>query len=904
MSRTRKLASKLRSGREDASQLLIRTKLAPPAASDPSVSREELLAPLRRDARWRVLLVHAPAGYGKSEFLRQLYAEDDLAVVHRAWLELDYEDDDPRRLLRYLAAALARAGLLSARAREWAPLLTGEVERARHFDQLTALLAAQREPLLLVFDACERMREPAAWELLAQMAHYLPKVVRLVFASRNEIPISFARERVTPEFVGYGVAALRASTAEAESLLAGLELERDESELLRRRCQGWWHGLRLGARAALNVDAEERTQELERFSGTHPVLVEYFRRDACPADAATKRLLEVASVPERINQGLFDRLLGKGAKAITLEKLLEQAPFFLAAEEHGWHQPHPLYAEFMRAELAIRDAEGLQRMHVETAHWLSGHGYVEGGVRHALHVGDDALALGFINRCYDELVEQGQLETLSLWRSLLPEQFVSRYPLVALLWGWELLVHGKEGEAVSLAQRVRDVLTGSALDPDGEQFAEEVARVDTLLAVVQLKCGDVEAVPDRQPAGPVRTGLQALAQAQRAAWCGEQEVELAALGMAAERQVQTASPFLAVLGDTLRARLFLHTGDLESALGLARLCERRLESDQERRLLGRLSWLVQMEVLWERNEGRDQLAAMRSALEAPHPLRPALQAVQGWCLLADMMASAGEHAQARTALRQVRGRISSEPLVRLLYAAEIRVALASGEQRDVGELARVSGIDHCRDDEAWSPAWHESLAVAARVALARGAPDTALRLIHRLQASVPTWRALDLARLLALECVALHADGQSDAALEGLLRLVKQGARVHLVRSFLSAGDGMESLLRTLHTGERLSSAPLGMYVNRLLEAFAQESPAKPASANDGAVAEPVEKLTDRESEVLEMVADGHSNQEISEKLFLSIGTIKWHLHNIYDKLMVRNRTQAVKRARELNWMR
>ncbi len=891
-------------GREETGALLIRTKLAPPVAPDPCIAREVLLQPLRRDDRWRVLLVRAPAGYGKSELLRQVFAEESIDAAHRAWLELDHEDDDPRRLLRYLAAALARAGLLKAKAPEWAPLLSGEVERARHFDQVTALLTSLQEPLLLVFDACERMREPASWELLAQLAHYLPESVRVVFASRNEIPIPFSRERVTPGFMALDARAMRASAAEAGELLKLLELEKEEADLLRRRCQGWWHGLRLGARAVLNVDADDRAQELESFTGTHPVLVEYFRRDACPSDPATKRLIEVAAVPERTNQGLFDRLHEKGAHAVALEKLLEQAPFFLATEEHGWYLPHPLYAEFLRAELAARDAESLRRMHIEAANWLSSHGHVEAGVRHALHVGDDALALGFINRCYDDLVDQGQLETLSLWRSLLPDDFVSRYPLVALLWGWELLVHGKGTEAVSLARKVREVLLHSGLAPGSDQLVQEVARADTLLAAARLTQGDVGS-DTAAVAGSdqCRTGIVALAWAQQESWRGCQDAEREALALAAERQVQTASQFLAVLGDTMRARQFFLAGDLESALGLARLCERRVESDQERRLLGRVSWLVQLEVLWERNEAGDQAVALQATLETPHPLRPALQAVEGWCLLADMLSAQGEHARARSALRSVRSRFHAEPLLRMLYATEIRVAIASGELRDVDALARAAGLDHCSEDEAWSPAWHHSMVAAAQVALVRGAAGQALALLHRLQAAVPSWRALDLARLLALECVALYADNQQQTAVDGLLRLLRQGARVHLVRTFLAGGPVLEQMLRMLFTGEKLSSAPMGMYVNRLLEAFARETPARPASANDSRVAEPVEKLTDRESEVLQMVADGHSNQEISEKLFLSIGTIKWHLHNIYDKLMVRNRTQAVKRARELNWM-
>ncbi len=901
MPRAKKFAIRRRPPKDADASLLIRTKLEPPAAPQVCVPRDSLLDGFRKDPRWRVVLLQAPAGYGKSEFLRQFFADASLPVERRAWLELDREDDDPRRLLRYLAAALARADLLPDRQPAWQELLNGEVERARHFDQLTALLADQAEPLLLVFDACERMRESSSWEMLGQMMHYLSPAVRVVFASRTDVPIPFARERGSPEFVELGFSQLRATSQEADTLLGALEMETEEIEALRRKCQGWWHGLRLGSRAVQELHAEDREQELQRFTGTHPMLAEYFQRDACPDDAATLRLLELAAVPERINQGLFNHLLGSGAHPLTLAKLLASSPFFMRAEEHGWYLPHPLYADFLRAGFAQRDDAALRGKHIEAAVWLSGEGHVEAAVRHALHVQDDALALGFINRCFDDLVDRGDLETLAHWRTLLPENYVNRYPLVALLWAWELLARGKRSEALALGANVRLALQREATRASAAGRSQELARVDTLYATTVIRHGTMDfEVPETISE---RSGLQALAMAQQCAWQGDRAGVETALALVSARQARIGSGFLAVLGDSLRAWHYLYSGDLESALGLARLNERRVESDQERRLLGRLPWLVQVRVLWERNEAPDLAEDLHQTLTASHYLRPAWQAVEGWCLLADMWSRQGRTAEAGAALRKVRARLESPPLQRILYAAEIELALHSGEMRVADELATAAGIAFCGDEEQWSPAWLASLTAAARIALARGKPKMALELLHRLQAATPDWQAWTRARLLALECVALSEDGQQELALEALARLVGEGARVHMVRTFLDAGPVMEQLLRALYTGQRIVSAPLGMYVNRLLEAFASVSAVARPSQPRPEVPEPVEKLTDREREVLRMVADGHSNQEVSERLFLSIGTIKWHLHNIYDKLMVRNRTQAVKRARELNWM-
>ncbi len=904
-------------GAADSGPVLIRTKLEPPPRAGLILPRDRLLEPLVGTSAWRVLAVHAPAGYGKTEFLRQLQEALVARGTRVAWLRVDHDDNDPRRFLRYLGAALAGQGFMAADSGEWEQLVESGGSRAAFLENLCGRVSAIDVQACLIVDHCHELRAEVAWQSLEMVLRYLPAAMQVCIASRGPALPGLGRLRGDAGFRELDAGDLAFDRPETTAMLdaaGGTQIDVDTQGWLYARTRGWPCGLQIMLR--MLDEPAGQAPELGSIHGGMAPIADYFRQEVYdPLPAETRRLLRWLAIPGRANAELVSAVSETDCAAAELEALAADSIFTTREEDPGWVSMHPLFAEFLAAEWQADDVDGFRAAQGRAAAWMGARDLGEAAVRHAILAGEDELALALVNRCIDDTVDRGQFETIAAWRVALPESFIQRYPLVVLLWAWELGSRNRWGDAEVLAGSVIQALQKKSRRKRQKKASTEVGRALGLRAVAALvtedaalmaACRELRASMDAD--GDGETGLAAVAFAADCLAHGDRDGMQAALDRAGVHRTRLGSPFLGVLVDWLRCEAWFETGDLESALRLARLSGSSMETGPVRRLTGGVCAVTESGVLFERNAEAFAAATLEAVEKGGRPLLPRAALCTAGLLRARAAWAEVRRADAREilgALRERFGGASGEGCRLRAGCCEIRLLLRGGELDEAMRLARELGLEQVSKPagRVFDPRYVEIAEIAARLALARGRSEDALKMIGELHILTPAWMGLRRARLTALETVAQSLAGATDKARDLARGLVREGVKVGLVRTFVDEGGVMRDVLRDLFASGAFVEAGEGLYVNRVLDAFEAESaPAHPAGGGDAA-ALCIEALTGREKEVLQMVADGCSNQQISEQLYLSLGTVKWHLHNIYDKLMVRNRTQAVNRARELRWM-
>jgi LuxR family maltose regulon positive regulatory protein len=921
--------------------VLLATKLHVPGPPPGFVPRPRLAEALGEGlARGRVL-VCAPAGSGKTALLAD-WARDAGRPV--AWLGLDGGDSDPARFWRYVVAALdrARPGL----AGRVGPPPPGSSEGL-----VTALineLAADRGPdeVLLVLDDYHLLDSGPVHESVAFLLENLPPGLRVVVSGRADPPLPLARLRARGQLAELRVADLRFTPEEAAALLgeaAGPGLPGTAVAALTARTEGWAAGLQL---AALSLRGHaDAAGFVAAFSGSHRFVLDYLADEVLDGQPGPVRafLLET-SVLERLSGELCDAITGRAGSQAMLQDI-ERAGLFLVPldEVRGWWRYHHLFADLLRARLQAEQPGRLQALNRVAAAWCEEHDLADDAVRHALTAGDATWAARLVERHVEELLGRSEGATLRRWLSALPAESVRDRPRLCLAQAYGAAM-GFQVEA--LEALLDDAERALAISGD-EPYEDPAGRPVSVLANVPAGIAFLRASLARlRGEAALATGYdrQALAQLGEDDWLMRSFVrwnqaladwlsgrlepaERALAEVLAERRAageavrrvggeptevlrevaggaEFFAGFLAMrvcydLGEVQRAR-----GNLDAALATYRQAlEVAGESDQAAHT--GLAHVGLAQVLYERNElaaavdHASRGVTLCRQLAFTPPLAAALAVV------ARIRHAQGDAAGALEAMGEA-GRVELSPQVITLLnpvpAQRARLLLTRGDIHAAARWTTDAGLRP--DDEPGYPR-EPAYLVLARVLLARSDPDPALALLQRLlDAAASQGRTGSIIEIQALRALALAARGDHASALGALTEALTLACRHGYVRVLADEGSPMRALLA------RLSAAGPGQqpavrridpgYLAALVRACDQadtESPRRRAASAPPGLAEP---LTDRELEVLRLIAAGRSNQRIARDLVVALDTVKKHVSHVLGKLGAANRTEAAARARQL----
>ncbi|HEX2182434.1 MAG TPA: LuxR C-terminal-related transcriptional regulator [Rubrobacteraceae bacterium] len=890
---------------------LVSTKLRPSQARPKLVARPRLIKRLDPEAGRRLTLVSAPAGFGKTTLVGK-WAEDRADKGRPvAWLSLDEDDDDPARFLAYLVAAIGRGtgeegfgeGVLAALRSPEPPRM--EAVLGAFVNEVAALPGE----IDLVLDDYHLVESEGVHRVVSFMLERLPESVHLVISSRVNPPLPLSRMHARGQMAELSASELSFTREEAVAFLKGvmgLDLSAEDVAKLEERTEGWIAGLQL---AALSMrDRRDISGFIESFSGSHRDVLDFLAEEVLERQPTHVRefLLET-SILNNLTGSLCDALTGRSDGQETLERLERENLFVVALDdERLWYRYHHLFADFLRDRLGREHPERVGELHLSAAQWNEQNGRLSSAIEHALSIPDHDLAARLIEEGVEGAVERGEGTTALRWLEILPTEAKRRRPRLFVEHAVALVISGRPDDAEPLlieAERAASVATGGE---DGRSLLGFVSTVRSWLArlrgdapeAVELARQALSLLPDGE--APLRNyAAVRLGDALRAV--GDLAAADEAYTEAAEIDRAARHAYGRLAGVVMHARVRAEQGRLWEADEAFRHALRLLrEGGFELSPAAGVVHMGMVDIRYERDDLDGAERALERGVELVERTGDVSTLVWAYVTLSRTRWARGEERGALEGARQAE-RVARESGADLQIAIALawmtRLRLARGELTEAVALEQERAANA---DVAAEAARVVDRLTSARLLLAQGRPREALPLLEgpREEAEA-SGRTRDLIEILTLRALAQWASNEKEQAVSTLGGALALAQPEGYVRTFVDEGKPIAELLSGVLEAQqrgRLDPPVPAHYLRKLLAALERDA----SGAGLPAAGFP-EPPSERELEVLQLVAAGKTNREIASELFVSVGTVKTHLNNLYRKLNARSRTQALARARELD---
>ena len=898
-------------------QALVETKFFVPPSRAGLVPRPRL-DQLLESRRTRLTLVSAPAGFGKTTLLTAWLADAGSGADDRArrtaWVSLDSGDTGAAAFWSYVLTALERAAP-GAGVAGLALLDAGqpiEAVLAAVLNELSVL----PDDVDLVLDDYHLAESPEIQPGMAFLLERLPPQVRLVIGTRADPVLPLARLRARGELTEVRAADLRFTHDETTAYLidaAGLELDARDVSALEGRTEGWIASLQL---AAISLrDRDDPSRFIAGFAGDDRYVVDYLVEEVLDREAGEIRdFLLGTAVLDRLTGPLCDAVTGSTGSSQVLESLERRNLFVVPLDDRRrWYRYHHLFADVLRAHLLAERPELVPDLHRRASAWLEAAGEPVPAVRHALAAGDVDRAADLVETAIPELGRNRREDVIRGWADALPDEVLANRPVLAIgLIGGFMASNDFAGVAERLAdiERQLGLPEGELVVVDRAELGRVPARVEMYRAALALNTGDpVGTIAHAQRTIERSADDDHLVRASAAALSGLASWTTGDLEAAHDSYAAALAGLERVghIADMLGCSIAVaDLATTQGRLGEARRTfERALElgARESPGLRGTADMHVGLsEVLRARNDLEAATAQLRRSEElgdqAELPQNPYRRRVAA----AGLARAAGDLDAARGLLEEaVRVYVGDySPDVRPVPAQLARVQISLGDLASAREWVRRRGVGACDELTYLREYEHVTLArlLLAEHALERS--DPALRdataLLDRLVAATEAGgRTGTHIEVLALRALAHHAGGDRPAALETLGRALALAEPEGQVRVFLDEGEPMGALLRDLAVRR-----PEWAFL-RDLSTPAQRPDVAVPPAPDGARADAlVDPLSERELDVLRLLAGDLDGPDIARHLVVSLNTIRTHTKHIYAKLGVNNRRAAVRRAYQL----
>ncbi len=898
------------------SALLATKWFAPPIRPD-AVRRPRLVQRLDQGVRVGHVVVAAPAGFGKSTLVAQWAQATRMPV---AWLSLEEDDQEPLRFLSYLVAALTTvegetlAGVeRSLRSSQPAP------PEAIATDLVNALARADA-PIALILDDQHLAAGDATNELLSFLLDRAPPRLHLVLTTRDEPDLPLARLRARGRLLDLRAEDLRFEPDEAGAFLAGamdLDLDPDDVEALRATTEGWAVGLQL---AALSLRGREDAPSFVRaFAGRHRHVLDYLSSEVLQGVGAEVRrfLLDVA-ILDRLSAPLCDAVTGRDDAAEMLERL-ERANLFLVPldDERRWFRFHHLFADVLRTEAQREHAGRLPDLHRRAAAWFEAVGSSGEAIAHALAAGDEDRALRWLELAWRAMDRSFQIPAWDRWAARFPEEALRSRPVVAVAAAWSRLgrgdlagaeawwaeveawieAHGDDAEArATHAERIADAAAYRALPARiaaGRAYAAG-ASGDAAAAETYARRA-VELAPDDDPgARALPAGLLGLT-----AWAqGRMDEALThlRLAMTAFRDVGDAAAALSF--PFAIAEVLLAQGRLREAIATYEEALRYAARQPGPTLPGEAEAHIGLaEVLFERgatDEAQVELRAGEALVPAGVLTGDAarLTAARAWLAFA-----LGDADTALTLLDEADALETPGPVPKLhpTAATRARIRLAQGRLSEARAWADDLGppadlLPTYVDAYAHLTLVHVLLATFRSEGTLEPLETASVLLARTIAEADAGGRAGTVLEARVLEALVHQAAGDDAAARAAILDALHRAEAEGHHATFVAEGPAIAGMLRAA-----AREGADARQIKRLLAALG------PSVDRPQVLPDLVEPLSEREGEVLRRLQSEMTGPQIARELGMSVHTFRSHTKNLYAKLGVHGRRQAVRRGRELD---
>jgi len=926
---------------------LLVTKLYIPPLQPQLVARPRLTQQLNAGLHRKLTLISAPAGFGKTTLLSEWVTGSRRPV---AWVSLDEGDNDPARFLAYFIAALQR---ITGSAGEGTMGALQSAQPPPIEAVLTSLIneiATIPNGFTLIFDDYYLVETPSIHSALVFLIDHLPPQMHLVIATRQDPPLPLARLRAGGDMVEIRARDLRFTEEEATAFLnqtMQLGLTPDEVAALGTRTEGWIAGLHL---AALSLRGQaDRVAFIRAFAGDDRHVMDYLVNEVLSRQTeAVQRFLLHTAILDRLCSPLCQAVVGSGGSLSDSQGILEyleRSNLFIVPMDNRrqWYRYHHLFADLLRHRLRrMVGTQGLAALHRRASEWYEQNGLSAEAFAHALAAEDFERAARLAEQGARQMFVRSELATILRWVDALPDDLVRARSWLCVFHAWALRLSGRPFDTVEA--RLQDAewalekrtQLSSQVDPtEGTTFPEDeaytvlghIAAIRAYQALYSEQMtraiGLAQQAIEHLPEEDFVRGLGALALGWASRFSGDLEEASRAFTEAGAASLAAGNTYVAVAATCRLAYTQTLGGQLRQA---AESCQEALQMairrDGHRLPVAGYAYVYMGGIYREWNDLDAAESYLVNGIELCSQVGYIMDQIVGYATLARVRQAQGDWSGARDAVRnaerlslRMKGYVYAR---RWVEDCQVRLWLAegptAGSGRGLAATARwtqESGLS--TDDELNFNRELEHI-ILARALVGLGREQSAeshladtLDLLARLleMAATAGWMGKAI-EILALQAMALQAQGDAEQALAALGRALALAEPEGYVRLFVDEGPPMARLLKALSSQR---SAISQSYLGRLLAAFdgatKDERPRmkagdQPLVVHRGLPPILIEPLSERELEVLGLIAQGLTNREIAARLFLTLNTVKVHTRNIYGKLDVHSRTEAVACARNL----
>jgi LuxR family maltose regulon positive regulatory protein len=913
-----------------ASPILITKLYIPPTRSE-LVQRPELIERLKDGLDKKLTLISAPAGFGKttlvSHWLENLHNDSEISdqPIQVAWLSLDDNDNDPVRFLTYFITALNQIKEIDAGLGQGALRMLQSPQLPSPNTVLISLindLTANPKKIIFVLDDYHLIQAQTIHQALVFLLENLPPRLHLVIATRQDPPLFLSRLRARDQITELRAADLRFTSTEAADFLnqvMGLNLSSRDIAELESRTEGWIAGLQL---AAISMQGrKDRTGFIKSFTGGHRLVLDFLIEEVLrqQPESIQNFLLQTA-VLDRITGSLCNALTGLENSQEILE-MLDHANLFIVPldDELRWYRYHHLFADLLRQRLHQNQPELMPTLHTRAINWYEQNGLVDEAIDHALHNNDFDRAAQLIEQHVDTIWTQGEYVKLRRWLVRLPDELLLSNPQLSIFQAWELFTSGQLDAAERFLQ-----FAEMSYNPATDQVSEtESQSQDQTSAVSETKVSGKAAAIHAWMVAYQRQNISGLIQRLQQAlddpldqdlhWRSAVAITLADvhafngdMPSAYQARIDALQACEAAGNTDLfmynSAKLALNLKTQGKLLQVQELCQQRVQLANESGMsqTSVVGWLLAIwgDVLAEMNDLDAALELVEKSRKLTKHGGDVMMLGWSYLYLTRVLFSKGDIAGAEEIIQKLFkvARESNMPtwIVNLNASWQARIWLVQDKLEAASHWMNERG-----PDLKIKPSNFDGLEYIgfARILIAQGKLNEALSILARLLEAAQ--KGGDITReieLLILKALTFQSGDETNRALVTIEKALNLGETRGFCRIFADEGP---SMARLLYNALDRGIAP--DYVSRLLQAFPVDKPKQVESPMiDGSGSNYIEPLSEREIEVLQLIAEGLTNPEIATKLILSLYTVKTHARNIYSKLGVNNRIQAVDKAKTL----
>ena len=912
-------------GQTVAASPLLGTKLYIPKWRTGLVPRARLIERLDQGIERKLTLVSAPAGFGKSTALAEWVAGTPAGEQPAAWVSLDQSDNDPALFWAYFIAALQT---VQSEVGESALSLLHSPQPPPIESVLTTLINETngiQDDFAVILDDYHVIDAELVHDAVTFLVDHLPPQMHLVIASRSDPPLPLARLRGRGELAELRAADLRFTPDEAAAFLnevMGLNLSAQDVETLEARTEGWIAGLQL---AALSMHGREDVPGfIKAFAGDDRYIVDYLVEEVLRLQPERIRsFLLQTSVLDRLSGPLCDAVTGQEDGKGTLEAL-ERGNLFVVPldDKRQWYRYHHLFADVLRAHSMEEQPEQVPTLRRRAASWFEENGEAAEAIEQARAAGDHETVARLLSANFEEFQRIGQYTSISIWSASLPEGMVQKRPRLALIHAGVAIASDDNNQVArkltSWAENAISVIEdgggfdpskdvdGTVVGPDGlEALKGELLALKLVHSYRNLPAEEIAEIAGQAlellPPGHRVRGMLQMIGAGLHMELGDMKSALPNLERVVDdaRRAQNPTHLASVL--THRGQAYVVMGRLGDGLRSfeeALLAGKKASAEATLVMCGLHTGLA--DVLLERADlqGATHHAAKALEFASKSPKRsPVLYART---TAAQVLLATGDTKAAIEQLEEVRAFAPSPRFSSFFSSVKFKVYCRTGDLEAAANVARDRELS---PDVAVGHDNEEEMTAYARYLVAGGDHGGAAQVLSRVLPVVRGGgRVQHEVHALVLQGQAYELLGERTLAVESLGRATMLGEPGRFNRTFTGEGPVVTGLVEALADAVRRGHGPAEAGSQPYLTYLLQEVGVKleTASARSAAAGLP-EPLTVREVEVLRLVAAGMRNQEIADRLFISLSTVKRHIANAYGKLGVTHRTEAVARANELN---